>query len=184
MKKLIFVIFIVCCTEVNSQSADANIIFKSTGAKSMDLKDTSNICTITMNSRSVYEDVQMFNLIDSTVGFLKDKKSGKLNVADIRTIKFKAKGFWKGALYGTGAGFLTGFVIRVTGGLKLESDGSNDGSIGQGFAVGVILAVPVGLIGGGIGSLIAEDHLYDMSDYSYIKKRSMIYHLIKEYPDW
>ncbi|MCB0726225.1 MAG: hypothetical protein R3A12_17310 [Ignavibacteria bacterium] len=182
----LIIVFLVFFTEVFSQTADTIISSINLNLKSLNTKDTSNTCTITMNSRSVYKDVQMFGLKDSTVGFFKDEKSGRLKVSDIRKIKFNAKGFWKGALYGAGAGFLTGLIIGISGGFDYNVGGSSShtGSFGAGFVGGIIIAIPFGLIGGGVGSLLANDHLYDMGDYSFIKKRSLIYTLIKEFPDY
>ncbi|HMR40171.1 MAG TPA: hypothetical protein PKA90_07040, partial [Ignavibacteria bacterium] len=177
LMKLIFVLMI-CFTEVYSQTAETNNSSVNLKLNQLNTNDTTNTCTIIMNSRSVYKDVQLFGLKDSTVGFFKDEKSGRLNVSDIRTIKFDAKGFWKGALYGGAAGFLAGFAVGISEGFDLGGGGSGNSTFGQGMAGGFFLSIPFGLIGGGIGSLLAEDHLYDMSDYSFLKKRSLVYFLI------
>ncbi len=181
----LIIILLICITDVYSQSndlKDTSISSVKLNSNSLNSSDTSSTCTITMNSRSVYKDVQMFGLKDSTLGILKDEKSVRLNVSDIRTIKFDAKGFWTGALYGGTAGFLAGFAIGLLEGFDFSGHGgSGNVKFGQGVAAGIFLAVPFGLIGGGVGSLLANDHLYDMSGYSFIKKRSLIYFLIKEH---
>ena len=142
------------------------------------LKDTASECTVITSSRSVYKDVKLFLLMDSTVRFLKDETTGKLIISDIRTIKFKGAGFMKGAVIGWAIGFVSGFIIGCQ-----DFGFSNEFNFGHGMLGGFIIGIPFALIGGGIGSLFAEDKLYDMSYMDRVAKRNKIKYLMKEYPD-
>lgn len=162
-------------SKVYSQKSDTSLLLKK---KTFILKDTANDCTIITSSRSVYKDVNMFGLKDSTVRFLKDDLTGKLMINDIRTIKFKGTGFWRGALIGYGIGFVSGFIIGC-----YDLGFSNEFKFGDGFAVGFLIGIPFALVGGGLGSLFAEDKLYDMGNMNLEAKRKKIMYLMKEYPD-
>jgi len=142
------------------------------------LKDTASDCTVITNSRSVYKDVKLFLLMDSTVRFLKDETTGKLIISDIRTIKFKGAGFMKGAVIGWAIGFVSGFIIGCQ-----DFGFSNEFNFGNGMLGGFIIGIPFALIGGGIGALFAEDKLYDLSNLDFDSKRKKILFLMKEYPD-
>ena len=68
-------------------------------------------------------------------------------------------------------------------GLNFTGDGPSNGSFGLAIAVGILLTVPFGLIGGGLGALFADDHFYDLSNMNYETKLETIGNLIKEYSD-
>jgi len=142
------------------------------------LKDTASECTVITSSRSVYKDINLFLFKDSTVRFLKDDATGKLNISDIRTIKFKGAGFMKGAVIGWAIGFVSGFIIGCQ-----DFGFSNEFNFGNGMLGGFIIGIPFALIGGGIGALFAEDKLYDLSNLDFDSKRKKILFLMKEYPD-
>ncbi len=168
---LLFLVF----SKVYSQNTDTSKIHKN---KFVILKDTSYLCTIITNSRSVYKDVNMFGLKDSTVKFLKDDITGKLKIDEIRTVKFRGAGFMKGALIGYGIGFVSGFIL---GGQSFGYSGSF--KFGNAMIGGFIIGIPFALIGGGLGSLFAEDKLYDLGKMDLEAKRKKLMYLMKEFPD-
>ena len=71
MRKLFLIFGILGCINVYAQIEDTGSSKKSL----TELKDTSYSCTVVLNSRSVYKDVKLFGLKDSTVNILKDEKS-------------------------------------------------------------------------------------------------------------
>lgn len=170
---LIFLLLIL--PKVYSQNTGTSKIHKN---KYVILKDTAYLCTIITNSRSVYKDVNMFGLKDSSVKFLKDDITGKLKIDDIRTVKFRGAGFMKGALIGYGIGFVSGFII---GGQDFGY--SNNFKFGNAMLGGFIVGIPFALIGGGLGSLFAEDKLYDLGKMDIEAKRKKLLYIMKENPD-
>ena len=86
----LIIILLICITDVYSQSndlKDTSISSVKLNSNSLNSSDTSSTCTITMNSRSVYKDVQMFGLKDYTLGSLKDEKAVRVKVSDIKRNK-------------------------------------------------------------------------------------------------
>jgi len=176
LKKLIIIIIaLTAFNKVYPYKSDTLYISKN---KSVILKDTADDCTVVTSSRSVYKDINLFLLKDSTVRFLKDDVSGKLNIIDIRTIKFKGRGFMKGAVIGYAIGFVSGFIAGC------QNFGfSNEFNFGNGMLGGFIVGIPFALIGGGLGALFAEDKFFDLSNMDLNAKRKKILFLMKEYAD-
>ncbi|MBK8552393.1 MAG: hypothetical protein IPL53_15525 [Ignavibacteria bacterium] len=140
------------------------------------ISDTTYDCTVVTGSRSIYKDVNLYGLKDSTLRMLDGEFSEEVHIKDIRTIRFHARGFWRGAAIGGGLGFVLGAI----GG----ADGIyGEGSIGQALGVGIILGVPFALIGGGLGALFADDQFYDLSNLNFETKRRVVGYLLKEYSD-
>ncbi|HMS32521.1 MAG TPA: hypothetical protein PKC91_00400 [Ignavibacteria bacterium] len=177
MKIILFtsVFIILIFSEVYSQNSDTSILSKK---RNIILKDTSYLCTVITNSRSVYKDVNMFGLKDSTVRFLKEDISVKLNIKEIRTVKFRGAGFMKGAFIGYGIGFVSGFIL---GGQSFGYSGSF--KFGNAMLGGFIIGIPFALIGGGLGSLFAEDKLYDLGKMDLESKRKKLFYIMKDLPD-
>ncbi len=137
--------------------------------------DTTSECTIITKSRSSYKNIVIIELRDSFVFINKDDITRKLLVNDVRTIKFNARGFWKGARLGGGIGFGLGFILGANISSKFN--------FGNGFLGGMLFAIPLGLLGGGIVVLIAEDELYDLGNLNLNAKKSKIKYLIKKYSE-
>lgn len=140
--------------------------------------DTTSECTIITKSRSSYKNIVIIELRDSLVFINKNDITRKLLVNDVRTIKFNARGFWKGARLGGGIGFGLGFILGAGG-----FGSSSEFNFGHGFLGGFLFAIPLSLLGGGIGVFIAEDELYDLGNLTLNAKKSKIKYLIKKYSE-
>ncbi|MDZ4713014.1 MAG: hypothetical protein SGI89_11910 [bacterium] len=143
--------------------------------------DTTDNCDVIMMNGFLHNKVNLFGLNDSTVKILKSDVTKKIKINDIRSVKFKGRGFMKGL----GIGALTGFVVGVIAG----ADGfslvhkSEKGSFGQAFALGMILAIPLGVIGGPLGAAFAEDQYFNAGNLDFDSKCKKLYKLMKEYKD-
>ncbi|MEO6694576.1 MAG: hypothetical protein ABIY50_04290 [Ignavibacteria bacterium] len=174
---IFFALFIIPAGDLLSQiiNIDTNLYRNKTGVY---ISDTTYECTIVTASRSVYKDVNLYGLNDSSVKILKKGVTKEILISDIRTVKFNARGFGKGALIGGGIGFALGFI---TGGQHFGF--SRKFQIGDGMLLGFITAIPFLLIGGGLGSLFAEDQFYDLSNLDLQKKKDKMSFLISEFSD-
>lgn len=178
MIKIIFPILLTGLISVNIFAQTTAGDSTSTIKKNVYITDTTHECTVITSSRSVYEDVVIYGLSDSSVKVLKQDVSKELLIREIRTIKFHPRGFQKGALIGAGIGFAVGFIV---GGQGLGF--SKNFKFGEGVLVGMITALPICLIGGGIGALFAGSHLYDLGNMDLKSKREKVSYLIKEFSD-
>jgi len=179
IKIIISLIIIFLTNHVNlfSQTISKDSIV-SLNKKIISITDTTYECTVVTASRSVYKDVNMYGLRDSSIKILKKGVARELFINDIRTLKFNARGFGKGALIGAAAGFVLGFVAGGQG------FGFNNGfKIGDGMLVGFITAIPFCFIGGGLGVLFAEDQFFDLSNLDYKGKKDKLKYLILEFSD-
>jgi len=165
----ISVIFFLTLTScVHSLSYGTNI---STQNISGEITDTTYSCMITTIKGMVYKDVNIFGLSDSSFKILQKDSVKELMIKDVSIIKFYRRGFWTGALAGAG----TAFAIGLLAGKGYSSgDGSQDYKIGNVLAVTIILSVPLGLIGGGIGVLFARDHLYVLNNKDFKEKEKRL----------
>lgn len=183
---LIYLIFITF-SDLYSNNSDTTIILNNSDPivlKSKIFKaisDTTYDCTVVTGSRSIYKKVNLYGLKDSTLRMLDGEFSEEVHIKDIRTIKFHARGFWRGAAIGGGLGFVLG-AIGGADGISF-GDGSNEGSFGEAFLGGFILGIPFALIGGGLGALFADDQFYDLSNLNFETKRRVVGYLVKEYSD-
>ena len=180
MKKIMMTFFLFVAIPDLYPNFPETIVTKNNSFKRV--TDTTYDCTVVTGSRSIYKNVKLFALKDSAIMILKDDVSEKLLINNIRTIKFKGRGFWKGAVIGGGIGFGVGAIIGADG-LHLGSDGSTDGSLGQSLAIGAVLGISFGLLGGGFGALFAEDKFYDLSKMDFVSKRNKLKYLMKENSD-
>ena len=76
-----------------------------------------------------------------------------------------------------------GFLFGVIAGSSLSYGVGSSQRIGTTLLIGLLSAIPFGLIGGGLGSIFAEDQLYDLSNLNPEAKRKTIQYLMKEYSD-
>lgn len=84
----------------------------------------------------------------------------------------------KGAVIGYAIGFVSGFVLG-----SQDIGFSGKFNFGDGMLGGFIVGIPFALNGGGLGSLFAEDKLFDPGNLEIDSKREKILFLMKEYPD-
>lgn len=113
-------------------------------------------CDIYLKNRSLYKEVNILSLTDST---LRIDKKGVIKVIDvnqINKIKFRgASGFWSGALIGAG---ISTFGWLITGIAAGES------ALPFVLLYAGLTFLPSGLVGGLVGLMVApEDELYDVS---------------------
>jgi hypothetical protein len=136
-------------------------------------------CNIYLQSRTLIKNAELFGLTDTSLFYFKNKKVSKINVDDIRTIKFKGKGgFWKGALVGAAfdAFVFTMLAIAVDPGHG-EGAGWNKVFL---LYIGAIGLVPASLIGGFIGAMSDEDKIYEIPKGDLQVKIKKIRGIIKE----
>ena len=179
MKKIIVVLVLLVFSNANSNNSNSLLPLKNSIAE---ISDTTYKCTIFTFSKNIYKDANLSGLSDSTVRILRGESSTEIHINDIKSIKFKGRGFLSGAAVGGGIGFLLGAIAGAVGS-SLGSDGSYDGSLGGAIGVGALFAVPFALIGGGIGVLLSEDKFYDLSKLDFEAKRKRIKNLIIKYSD-
>ena len=181
MKKLITVLlFSLIISNAYSNHSGAYLYLKKS---IVEITDTTYECTIVTGSKCIYKAAELYVLSDSSVIILRGDVKTEILIKDIRSIKFKGRGFWKGAVIGGGIGFGIGFIAGANATDALYA-GTQDHSVaGLGILFGVIFAVPSGLIGGGIQSLLAKDKYYDLSNLDFEAKRKKIKQLINEYSD-
>ena len=95
-------------------------------------------------------DVKLLKDTDSTVVIVKLNKLRTYNIAEIRKIAFTGSGFWTGFLVGLGAGTaVSSFVILVYGGELIPF-----------IFYGALWSIPIGVVGGIIGAVLAKDEIY------------------------
>lgn len=139
----------------------------------------SDECSIYLQSRTLIKDVEIVGVKDSNVFIIKNYVTDKINIDEIRTIKFKGSGgFWKGALVGAGINF-TAFTILAIVVPKGHGEyaGWNKMML---FFVGIAGIIPAGLIGGFIGAVSQEDKIYQLPKDDIEAKIRSIRKIIKD----
>lgn len=149
---------------------------------SSEITDTTYECTVVSVSKTIFAGANLCGLSDSSVTVLRGGSSTEILIKDIRSVKFKGRGFWKGAAIGSGIGFVLGFLAGASLSVSL-SEGNTPPVIGPGTAIGALFAVPFGLIGGGLGVLFTEDKFYNLSKLDFDEKRKKVRYLIIKYSD-
>ena len=144
----------------------------------VELTDTTEKCTIITKSNK-YPGVKIYGFGNSSVKILASKFTREIQIKDIRSIKFKGGGFWKGALIGGGAAFFLGLLpYMIFNDTAASSQENNNNLLLGGVAIGTGLALPFALVGGLIGQ---KDKEFDFKKLNYYSKKETIRHLIKEY---
>lgn len=151
MKKiLILFVFIFLAFSINLKAQEVQ-----------DSSSKTDECSIYLQSRTLIKDVEITGMKDSNVFIIKNKITDKINIDEIRTIKFKGSGgFWKGALIGAGINFgvFTLLAIIVPKG-QGEYAGWGKAML---FFTAVVGIIPAGLIGGFVGAISQEDKIYQL----------------------
>src|SRR5438552_8068720 len=102
----------------------------------------------------------MFTVTDSLLKADPKIYNFKVNLSDITKISIKnGTRFWKGVLWGGIVGFAVGAIL--VGSLR-GSDGPSNFHIEAALLGGVVLAIPVGLIGGLFGLLKPNYDVYNL----------------------
>lgn len=142
--------------------------------------DTTDECDIYMNDKSVLAGVELVKDTDTSIMFIKNKRSKVINISGIRKIVFKPSApFGNGYLVGSVAGFFLGFSTLA---FRKPSGEYHIGGIGQGILFGLICSIPAGLIGGVIGVLSASDDVYLFENGIYsVKIKRIFYAMEKHY---
>ncbi len=139
----------------------------------------SDECSIYLQSRTLIKDVEIVGVKDSNVFIIKNYVNDKINIEEIRTIKFKGSGgFWKGALIGAAfdAAVFIMLAIAVPSGHG-EYAGWNKIML---LYIGAIGLIPAGLIGGLMGVISQEDKIYQLPKGDIEAKIRSIRKIIKE----
>jgi hypothetical protein len=114
-------------------------------------------CDIYLKNRSLLKEVSIVKLNDSTVVLSKNGVRRNVNIAELNKIRFSGpSGFWTGAAIAAGISIAGWTFVGLAFG-----EGKYTGDI---FLVGLIGAIPCGLVGGLVGLLFdREDTFYDFS---------------------
>lgn len=133
--------------------------------------DTAGECDIYMSERVVLKNVKVILDTDSTLKIVKGSRSSIINITGIRKIVFKpVTPFGYGYLFGSAAGFISGFVTIAAAGY-----------IGYGIFAGFICSIPLGLIGGVVGLVTAKDEVHLFNDGIYAVKIKRIRYLVEKH---
>jgi hypothetical protein len=141
--------------------------------------DTSAECDVYFDNKSVLKDVRLILVTDSTLKAIRDDRSKIIKISGIRKIVFKPIApFVKGMLVGAGIGFLVGFLP-----VAFSEGGGHPGycGFGPGVFIGLICAIPAGLIGGVVGVLVASDDVYLFDKGVDPKKTKRIRYIIEKH---
>lgn len=145
-------------------------VFKYDQEKEYFKKHTMRECTLTTVSGKIFSDVRLSGLNDSTVTLLKKCKSKVVFIKDIRTLKINGRGFWRGALMGSGSALLLGFIAG-----NLDTTGQY---LWDGMKIGLALVLPLAIIGGIFES---KDTVYDISAMNIKEKKRSLKYLFSKY---
>ena len=144
--------------------------------------DTTEKCNVYLSGGSLLKDVMLLYESDSTLIALKEKKARVIKIEDVRKIVFTAgSGFWKGFLIGGAVGLGSGLLL----GILIASDKGSYFKIGFGgtLALGIIFALPAGLVGGVIGAIADRDESYTLPVGYSVTKAKRIKYIIKKHTE-
>jgi len=144
--------------------------------------DTTEKCNVYLSGGSLLKDVMLLYESDSTLIALKEKKARVIKIEDVRKIVFTAgSGFWKGFLIGGAVGLGSGLLL----GILIASDERSYFKIGFGgtLALGIIFALPAGLVGGVIGAIADRDESYTLPVGYSVTKAKRIKYIIKKHTE-
>lgn len=130
----------------------------------------TNECTVITLSGKFYKDVRITGLSDSTLKIYKNSKSKEILLKDISSVKIEGRGFWKGALLGSGGGLLIGFIAG-----NLDTTGEY---LWDGMKLGMALALPLAIVGGIFES---KDTVYDMRAMDIKRKKKELKYIFRYY---
>jgi hypothetical protein len=180
IKKILSTLFIFIQVSIVSANNSDSLFFS--GENQFQISDTTYDCILVTNSKSTYKRVNLFGLNDSSLRVLNKNVSHKMLIDSIKSITFYGRGFWKGAYIGGGIGMVLGLIVGGSSNISFTGDGgSSKYDLGRGIGAGALLAIPFGLIGGGLGALFAEDRFYDLSKLDFPAKKEQIEFLMRKY---
>jgi hypothetical protein len=154
---------------VNGQEKNYRDIFRfSRGIPSPEIKqpklhsqvrDVSEDCSIYTYSGLAFQNVKIIVVRDSTFAIANDSLYKDLPIRDLRKLIFIKHGFWKGFLWGS-LGTLGLAGIAIAGVVASEPHGEEGFAIPALFYLGLVLALPVGVLSGLITDFFTNDEKF------------------------
>jgi hypothetical protein len=132
------------------------------------IADTSEYCDVYCEKGVKLTDVKLVKESDSTILILKYRKIKSYPVSSIRRIVFRHSGFLTGSMIGLGAGTAVSALIFM----------AYSGDLFLSVFYGALVSIPVGVIGGIIGAIIANDEVYEFEKGSPPAKVKKINYII------
>jgi hypothetical protein len=124
-------------------------------------KDTTDECNIILNDGLLLNEVRLLDVTDSTFTVTKSSVDRVFPLGKLRRVTFVNHGFWTGFAVGAIASVAFWGVVGLAGD---NNDGHPDFGRGFGFLIGLILAVPTGLVTGIIGEFVVTNDDYDFTN--------------------
>lgn len=140
----------------NYQKRNCYYNLKLKDSTNTDITGKTDDCDIFLTNRSALKNVSLVALKGSFLVVDKEGIKKELNVQNINKIKFSSgSGFWLGAAIGTGVSLVGWTLIGLAFGGEVSV---------YGITIGLIYALPSGLVGGLIGLIFdRDDELYDIA---------------------
>jgi hypothetical protein len=142
--------------------------------------DSSNIhkpaCS---NPTTIYGVKKVLSLNDTNLMIRKNSKSIKINVKDVRTVKFYEGNKF---VFGLIGGAIMGLSIVIEAYNKsTEEDPSNNKYFAEALEIGLIVAIPFAIIGAVYGLSVDDTHSYNLSSLATEKKAAKLIKLFRKY---
>lgn len=145
--------------------------------------DITDECDIYLSGGSLIKDAKLMLESDTILITIKGQKQKVIKIADVRKIVFKPIApFGKGFIIGAGIGFVSGFISIFA---FAERGGHPDISVllGGGLIIGLVLALPCGVIGGVIGAIASKSDVYYFDKGISSAKLKRVKYIIKKHSE-
>jgi len=120
--------------------------------------DSTDECTIILNSGNSLKDVRIVDSNDSAFTITKSNFNKSFLISGINSIEFEKHNFWKGFLYGSLVTIATTLTLSAI--LAKSVHGESELGLAILFYGGLLISVPVGVITGAICEFFSYDISY------------------------
>lgn len=186
--RIVLVLFLISCfTAYNSAQNILNpglnryeigslSLKKHSGKLNVFFKDTTDECSIMLKNGTLLQEARLLDANDTEFTLTKNDIDKVFPISQIHKITFEHHGFWKGFAYGAA----TSVAFWGIFGLAAYRDGDWFGR-GFGFVVGLVLAVPTGLVSGLITEFATADEVYYFGKINPLAKSRRLINIIQKH---